>query len=124
MQHADLANQWTSFNSLVPATRTATANGTGVDMNDHGPEVECLVSAGTVSGTSPTLDVKLQESDDNSTFTDITGATMTQITASTQIESKVFSNRSKRYVRAVGTIAGTNPSFACAVFLKARKKSY
>lgn len=124
MNHADLANQWTWYAGLVPQTATTTQTGTGRDFNDLGPEVAVLVKTGAVSGTSPTLDVKLQESADDSTYTDITSATMTQVTAANQIEMKVFQNRDQRYVRAVGTIAGTNPSFALDVSIGGRKKSY
>lgn len=110
------------FGALV---RTATANGTGLDMTttvsgQHKPfiterEYKAIVSVGAVSGTTPTLDLKIQESDDNSTFTDITGATFTQLTAVGREEIQFKSI--KRYIRAVATIGGTSPSFTFAVIL-------
>src|SRR5947209_7146802 len=75
-----------------------------------------LQMVGTVGGTSPTLDGKIQESNDNSTWTDIPGATFTQVTASTSNQAITF-DRTKRYVRYLGTIGGTSPSFAMAVVI-------
>jgi hypothetical protein len=71
--------------------------------------------------TTPTLDVKIQESDDNTTFTDIVGATFVQVTASNNLQAIVFL-RSKRYCRAVATIAGTTPSFTCSSWIMEQKK--
>lgn len=119
----DLLTEYLISNTLAPAARTSSGNGTGIDLADTGPELFAFLNNGTTSGTTPTLDVKLQESSDNSTFTDITGATFTQLTAAGNEVIRV-ANRTKRYVRAATTIAGTSPSFACAVTLIAPKCSY
>jgi len=70
-------------------------------------------SAGT--GTTPTLDVKLQHSDDNSTFADVTGAAFAQVTSDSGTAGvqvlKLNVSDLKRYLRVIGTIAGTSPSF-------------
>lgn|SRR3990167_1624923 len=102
---------------LVPATRTSTANGTGVDIRDYTGRIEVTLDVGAVSGTTPTLDIKIQESDTSGgTYTDIAGAAFTQVTASNVIASiGVDIDAVKRYIRAVATIAGTSPSFACGV---------
>lgn len=104
-----------------PNRVTATTNGTGVDTLGYRDGMVVL-EVGTVSGTTPTLDVKLQESDDNSSWADITGATFTQVTASNSSQVKRLKELNvarKRYIRAVATIAGTSPSFdfACEVLL-------
>lgn len=102
--------------SLKPATRTSSANGTGVDTLGYRDGMVVL-EVGTVSGTSPTLDVKIQESDDNSSWSDVTGATFTQVTASDSsqvLRVKELNVARSRYIRAVATIAGTSPSFDCA----------
>ncbi|TXH55825.1 MAG: hypothetical protein E6Q97_07990 [Desulfurellales bacterium] len=110
---------------FTPAARTATANGTGVDLqgytNPGGRQMKAILTNGTTSGTSPTLDVKLQDSDDNSTFADITGATFAQKTAAGNEEIQFRTN--KRYVRAVATIGGTSPSFTFAVLLLVNKRA-
>lgn len=121
----DLANECKWGQSLVSATRTSSGNGSAVDMQDCGPEVVAVLDVGAVSGTSPTLDVKLQESDTSGgTYSDISGATFTQVTASNAQQTIQVANRTKRYVRAVATIAGTSPSFASCVLIAANKQSY
>ena len=109
-------------NSLAPATRTSSANGAGVDLGEAEGNCFAIQHIGTVSGTSPTLDGKLQESNDDSTFTDITGATFTQVTASNKCQMITF-KRTKRYVRGVQTIAGTSPSFAGSLLIAGLKKA-
>lgn len=108
-------------NSLAPATRTASANGSSGDFIDGEGQCYAVSHVGTVSGTTPTLDAKIQESDDNSTWTDITGATFTQVTASTALQVISFL-RTKRYLRGVATIAGTSPSFAHSLLIGQQPK--
>lgn len=99
------------------AARTSTANGTGADIKDYTGKVKVILDSAAGTGTAPTLDVKLQESDDNTTFTDITGATFTQVTgAAASLQSIGFEvDARKRYIRAVATIGGTTPSFTSSV---------
>lgn len=109
-------------------SRTASANGTGFDLEgSNGAEGEAIVilaSDAASAGSSPTLDVKLQESSDNSTFTDITDATFTQVTdAASSQKISINTNDVKRYLRAVGTIGGTSsPAFTYTVQLIYGKK--
>jgi len=105
---------------------TATVNGTGIDFRDCGPEVTAMEILGTNPGDDTTIDLKLQESSDNSTFSDISGATFTQVAGDTenQLVVRTFFNRAARYVRAVATVAGTSPVIQYAAVLGARKVSY
>lgn len=109
-------------NSIRPQTATATVTGQSVDLNDADQNCFAVQEVGAVSGTTPTLDTKVQESSDNSTWTDITGATFTQVTASNKSQAINF-KRTKRYTRLVGTIAGTTPSFAVAGQIFGQKKA-
>jgi len=118
----DLGSLLVTGQSLPPAVRTSSANGTGIDFNEAGPAVTVVAEVGTVTGTSPTLDITLEESADNSTFTAISGAALTQITASNGRQVVTFYNRAQRYVRAVATIAGTSPSFPSSVTLMSPDK--
>lgn len=104
--------------SFAPVARTTTANGTGVDLQGAA-DVLVVLNNGTTSGTTPTLDVKIQDSADNSTFADVTGLTFTQVTAAltNPVALQVDPRAVRRYIRAVATIAGTTPSFACAVYV-------
>ena len=106
----------TLLNLFPTAARTATANGTGVDLQQYSGDVAVVLDSAAGTGTSPTLDVKLQDSADNSTFADITGATFTQvINAASQQKIVVNKDAARRYVRAVATIGGTSPSFTFSV---------
>ena len=107
-----------------PAARTSTVTATGVDIAQYVGRLAITQHVGTVSGTSPTLDGKLQESSDNSTWSDISGATFTQVTASTAIQTIYIQTRAtKRYIRYVGTIGGTSPSFGLAVTIQGQKQT-
>jgi len=66
------------------------------------------------SGTSPTVDVKIRDSADNSTFADL--ITFTQATGRTA-ERKTVAGTINRYVQATWTHGGTSPSFTMLVGL-------
>lgn len=91
--------------SLAPAARTATANGSGVDLSGfHSTEVAFVV--GTITDGTHTPSV--QESDDNSTFTAVAAAdligTLAALASSTN--QRVGYRGTKRYLRAVSTVSG------------------
>lgn len=111
--------------ALVPmADITASGNGTGFDATDYVGSLAVVLSAKNVAGTNPTLVVKLQDSADNSTFADITGAVFTTVTdagtlAATLEKISVNIDSARRYIRAVKTIGGTvSPEFllSCTAF--------
>lgn len=88
---------------------TATADGTGVDnlaSSASGGVGALHVTA--ASGTSPTLDAKIQHSTDDITYVDL--ITFAQATAATS-ERQAVSGTVNRYLRASWAIAGTTPSF-------------
>lgn len=110
---------------IIPcATRTTTVTGAAVDMQQYVGKVKMVLMSSIGTGTTPTLDVKLQDSADGSTgWADIAGATFTQVTdAADAIEAiGVTIDSAARYIRGVGTIAGTTPSFSfglCAIGMK------
>jgi len=106
------------------AARTSTVTGTAVDVRSYkgGLIIEQLV--GVVSGTSPTLNGKLQTSADGSTgWADITGATFTAVTATDNFAKIGVDVRDTLgYIRYVGTIAGTSPSFTMGVAMLGQKE--
>ena len=116
----DIGASLTPLTLLTPATRTTTATGTGVDLKNAYQGLAAVVLAnGATSGTSPTMDVKIQDSADNSTFADVTGYTFTQVTAALTNPSVITIDirNLRRYARAVVTMGGTSPSFLCSVTL-------
>ena len=118
----DLKNSITRKDSFVPAVRTTSGEGEGVDLQEAEGNVFASIHVGAVSGTNPTLDVKMQESDDDVTYSDIVGAVFAQITLANQVADLTF-KRAKRFVKAVATIAGTTPSFASAVSVASMLKT-
>lgn len=101
--------------ALATQALTATANGAGVDC--RGFDRACLVvNVGTAGGTSPTLDVKLQESSDDGavdTYADVASATFTQVTTANDVAAflaDIDLTKRERYLRAVFTVGGTSPS--------------
>jgi len=118
----------TYVGSLLGAdSRSASANGTGFDLqgsNDAEGEAIVILDSEAGSGTSPTLDVKLQESANNSDWSDISGATFTQVTDGGAALEKISINTNdvERYVRAVATIGGSTPAFVSAVSIVYGKK--
>ncbi len=113
----------TSGNSIAPQVATSTVTGTALDLSLCDGPIFAFVHVGAVSGTGPTLDVKLVESDTvGGTFTDFqVAATAPTITASNRF-AIINAKRSKRFARAVGSIAGSSPSFAFAVAIVGQKK--
>ena len=92
-------------NSLAPAARIATANGSGVDLASFASATVAF-SVGTI--TDGTHTPKVQESDDNSTFTDVAAADLigTLAALASNVNQRVGYRGTKRYIRAVTTIAG------------------
>jgi hypothetical protein len=112
-----------------PIARTATLTGTAVDLLDYeGVGLVVLNAAAATAGSTPTLNVKVQHSDTTTTgdFADVTGATFTEVTdgagtAGVQYLKLNVSNL-KRYIRVIGTIAGSNASFDFSVEFVGVKK--
>jgi uncharacterized phiE125 gp8 family phage protein len=104
-----LADELSSTVSIAPATYAAASstNGTGVDVLNKSALVQ--ISVGTVAAGG-LLDAHIEESANNSTWTDWTGGTFTQITAAGTYEKQYTGI--KQYIRVVGavTIASVNYS--------------
>jgi len=121
----DFSHAIVAADTFRPQTLTATNNGLAVDAAAMGANaLSARLSVGTVAGTTPTLNVKMQASPDGSgSWVDITGATFTQVTTSNQDQMIRFTvppaasttAPAYRYVRAVATIGGTSPAFALSV---------
>jgi hypothetical protein len=118
----DVADQALLGASVYPATVNDTNTGSAIDMIDADGSCFAVQVIGTVSGTSPSLAGKIQESADNSTWTDVTNATFTAVTASNSVQTISF-ERTKRYLRHSRTVSGTSPSFALGVLIGEQKKT-
>ena len=109
--------------AAAPVSAQQVAVGTqdsgGVDMQKF--ERALFVVDVGVFGASATVDAKLQESPDNSTFTDLAGATVTQLAAAggnnrlVTLECRAGQlSTGKRYVRCRVTV-GTAATFVCVL---------
>lgn len=125
-------NDWANGIGYLPAIAAPTAalatniTGTGVDMLAYDGNVGLVQVIGTVASTSITYSGKVQEADTaTGTYSDITGATTPALTSTTgaQIVNSVSFQRTKRFLRYVGTIGGTTPTAALdAMFLGQNKQ--
>lgn len=114
----DLYNNQKAMQSLVPASRTATANGTGVDIEGY-KSAMAVIDAGAISGTDPAFTFELQESDDNSTYTAVAAADLQGAEPVVESGSEIHQVGyigTKRYLRvALKTVGGTStPTLLCS----------
>ena len=104
----DLYNKIALAISLAVLARTASANGTGVDLQGHeGAVVEIIT--GTITDGTHTFEV--QESDDNAAFTavadaDLLGAEPVITGVDDNVVRKIGYRGTKRYLRVIVTVTG------------------
>ena len=123
--------------NLTGVTTDASAAGASVDIGlGVGSIITAIVTAGGVTGTTPTLTLKMQESTDGSSnWTDalrydgstaniwkqstLASGVITEVASVTQITTNgVYTQAyepTKRYQRCTGTVGGTSPSFPITV---------
>jgi len=103
--------------SIVPGDHIIAAayslEGTGIEVLGYTPVV--ILNSGT-NGATGTVAVKIQESDDNVTYTDWTGGAFTQVTtANDNAIQEIAYTGSKRYIRTVATVALATCDFGTTV---------
>jgi len=98
---------------LAPTAITSSSNQTGVDYGAAGTNGGAGVLHCTVKSGSPTLDVKIQTSADNVSYSDY--ITFTQATGTTS-ELKTSASNPARYARAVLTFGGSGSITAAISF--------
>lgn len=114
----DLVNNVDVVESLAPASRTATANGTGVDLRGF-ESATVVIEAGAAGGTTPSFTFEVQESDDDSTYTAVADADLMgddePVVTAAAAPVKIGYRGTKRYLRAAITaVSGTSPTLLCA----------
>jgi len=114
------------LNLAATAAITATGNGTGVDLKDYVGTAAIILDSTVGTGTTPTSNTKIQDSDDNSTFADVSGAAFAQVTNAGASQQRIALNVDsvRRYIRVVDTLTGTSPSFTRSVNLLGRKQVF
>lgn len=110
------------FTLLATTTITGTGDQTGVDLLEYDGDIQIILS-GTAAGAGADLTFRIEESDDNSTFTAATGGSFTAIgnTASKQVKT-LNRDELKRYVRLSCTAETGTASSAVTCFGYGLKK--
>ena len=103
---------------------TSTATSSAIDILEYDGDVLLVLDCAAGTGTSPTLDVKITNSDASSgTYTDLSGATFTQVVDAASMQTLVINKDSaERYIKIVQTITGSSPSFTFSINLIGVKK--
>jgi len=112
----DLVSSLAPAQSIRAQSLTAAANGLGVDLRGFNAAA-VVFDFGAQGGTSPTHTFKVQESDDNSTFTDVAdadlenGANAFVVNATNAgVYARGYIGQ-KRYIRAIcSAVSGTSPT--------------
>lgn len=101
------------YNTLESGTKTATANGTTLEVGDVVNVLRVQLAVTARSGTSPTLDVTIQDTVDDGTNWNTIGTFAQKTNTGTEVINITapFTNK----IRARSVIAGTNPSFTYSV---------
>lgn len=111
---------------VLPAAKTSTVTSTGIDVSAYEGSLLVILHSAAGTGTTPTLNGKLQDSDAvGGTYADVPGATFVEIddTAGGSIQAiAVDLGNVNGFLRFVGTIAGTTPSFTMGVSVVGLKK--
>ena len=121
----DIPGILTVASVAASAARTTTLTGTGVDLQSYEGNVGVILnSSAATAGSSPTLDVKIQDSADISSYAAVSGLTLTRVTDAASVQLLRVPKSVRRYVRAIGTIGGTSsPAFTYGLALVGIKKT-
>ncbi len=116
------AGNVTTYQSILPGPHAVANNytthaGTGISV--LGMQAIVNLNAGTV-GASGTVDAKIQESDDNATYTDWTDGAFTQVTSANDnaIQKKAYTG-SKQYIRVVAKVLVAACEFGADIIVNA-----
>jgi uncharacterized phiE125 gp8 family phage protein len=119
LDSGSLSDNVTSYQSIAPGSHAIVAAyalvGTAIDVLGYEAVVE--FESGT-NGAGGTVDVKLQDSDDNTTWTDVTSGAFTQVT--TVNDNATFEKAytgTKQYLRVVATVAGNSCEFGVSILV-------
>ena len=110
--------------AVASASVTATATSSAIDLKEFDGDVLLVLNCAAGTGSSPTLDIKVQDSDETGgTYADLSGATFTQVTDSASLQTlEVNKDECKRFIKIVQTVGGSSPVFVYGISLVGAKK--
>ena len=102
---------------VATGAKTSTATSAAIDLLEYDGDILLILDSAAGTGSSPTLDIKLTEcATSGGSYTDLSGATFTQVTGSASLQTLVINKDSaERYIKIVQTIGGSTPSFTFSV---------
>ncbi len=109
---------------VATAAVTSTATSSAIDLLEYDGDVMLILDSAAGGGSSPTLDIKITEcATTGGTYTDLSGATFTQVTGSASMQTLVINKDSaERFIKIVQTIGGSSPTFTFSINLVGLKK--
>jgi hypothetical protein len=120
----DLNSEVSCMELQQSADKTTTFTTGYIDLLGYEGDLKITLDIGTVSGTSPTLDVKIQDSADHSSFADLSPAwAFAQQNASAVVHKGLDVRSCRRYIQAVCTIGGTTPHFNMCLLAYGQKQT-
>ena len=110
--------------AVASASVTATATSSAIDLKEFDGDVLLVLNCAAGTGSSPTLDIKVQDSDETGgTYGDLSGATFTQVTTSASVQTlEVNKDECKRFIKIVQKVGGSSPVFVYGISLVGAKK--
>lgn len=117
LESTNFADDITAVQSIPPGSHAIAASysleGAGIDVLGYD---SMMILEASACGSGATVDVKLQESDDDSTYTDWSGGAFDQVSESNDNTTyeKAYTG-TKQYIRAVSTVAVDACSFGVTV---------
>lgn len=125
MNITNLGDQLQGLDLVPIASINATGLSSAIDLQDYEGEILVAVDVGAVSGTTPTLDFKLQEaSTSGGSYTDVTSGGGTQVTTVSGFQKiSLNSDSMKQFVKLSYTLAGTTPVYLVSAKIYAIKKN-
>jgi hypothetical protein len=108
--------------SYVPTSLAATTNTTGVNLTNGDVRTHVIIDTGSIVNAA-SLAFVMQESTDNTTFTNVADANATFTVNTANAQSLVSFQRAKPFVRANVTLSGgTSPTILTSVDIFCQKK--
>tara|TARA_R100001460_G_scaffold19236_1_gene40287 strand:- start:1869 stop:2252 length:384 start_codon:yes stop_codon:yes gene_type:complete len=110
--------------AVASASVTATATSSAIDLKEFDGDVLLVLNCAAGTGSSPTLDIKVQDSDETGgTYGDLSGAAFTQVTDAASLQTlEVNKDECKRFIKLVQTVGGSSPVFVYGISLIGAKK--
>jgi hypothetical protein len=112
------ASLMTILEALYPQSVNASGTGSGCDFNNDTGQCFAIQEVGAIVGGNITG--KIQQSADNSTWTDVAGAAFTQVSTGNNVQVNVFT-RTQRYLRYNYTVSMAGSMTASCVIAEANQ---